>query len=83
MVPFTHKSYETYKTTIVGEPRPRSSQAGGYEPPRPQRAPSPLMLHRKAVYILDSIGYHPNLVSLCSDHFCAYRKLYPITIYAF
>ncbi len=27
------------------------------------------------------LPYHANLVSLCSDHFCAYRKKYPIGIY--
>ncbi len=48
------------------------------------RTPSPPTLHRKGVYfytVKKSTCYHPNLVSLCSDHFCACRKKYPIKIY--
>ena len=43
------------------------------------RAPWPPTLHRKGVYFYTD----PNLVSLCSDHFCTCRKKNPIKIYAF
>ncbi len=48
------------------------------------RTPLPPRLHHKAVYLRILIvpiywmRYHPNLVSLCLDHFRAFRKKYPI-----
>ncbi len=67
-----YKLHTPYFSSLLDGARPRSLPAGGYEP-----------IDRPRYTVKRSIFYNRNLVSLCSDHFRASRKEYPIQIYAY
>ncbi len=66
----------------VGGERPRSLLAGGYEPLSVHAPLCPRNTVKRSIFPPTTNQIHPNLVSLCSNHFCACRKKYPIRIYS-
>ncbi len=69
--------------SLLDGARPRSLPAGGYEPPRRPRYTVKRSIFTPTSTTQTWYRCHPYLVSLCSDHFCACRKKYPIQIYVY
>ncbi len=80
MITFTHKSYTNF-TSIL--PLSMGRVLGLHWRKATSTLAPQCYTVKRSIFLIHDSTTHPNLVSLCSDHFCACRKKYPIQIYAY